>query len=153
MNGCGRTCCTASRASQANRSSTHGILLLSERALPQLTPSPVLQCTPAGVGKYFLIDDCALGDRSCRPTQHGYDALGPHAPLSLEDCVVGEMERMSHVFSRPDGGHEADLGLNPPQGYVDALGEPINPARFDNGIIISSSEEAWGIEAARVTQA
>ncbi|KAH9971508.1 hypothetical protein BGW80DRAFT_442981 [Lactifluus volemus] len=60
---------------------------------------------------------------------------------------------MSHVFSRPDEGHEADLGLNPPQGYVDALGEPINPARFDNGIIISISEEVWGIEAARVTQA
>ncbi|KAH9956573.1 hypothetical protein BGW80DRAFT_1257649 [Lactifluus volemus] len=62
---------------------------------------------------------------------HGYDALGPP----------------------PDEGHEADLGLNPPQGYVDALGEPINPARFDNGIIISISEEVWGIEAARVTQA
>ncbi|KAH9956578.1 hypothetical protein BGW80DRAFT_1257653 [Lactifluus volemus] len=85
-----------------------------------------------------------------------YDAQG--SPFASQPRILrrGGDEggsAMSRVFSRPDEGHEADLGLNPPQGYVDALGEPINPARFDNGIIISSSEEVWGIEAARVTHA
>jgi hypothetical protein len=62
---------------------------------------------------------------------------------------------MSHVFSMPDEAavHEEILGLNRAQGYVDALGEPIDPARFDNGIVIWSSEEVWGVEAARVAQA
>jgi hypothetical protein len=44
------------------------------------------------------------------------------------------------------------LGVAPPHDYDDALGEPIDPAWFDNGIIISSSEEVWGVEAARVAQ-
>ncbi|KAH9956812.1 hypothetical protein BGW80DRAFT_1565569 [Lactifluus volemus] len=45
-----------------------------------------------------------------------------------------------------------ELGVAPPHDYDDALGEPIDPAWFDNGIIISSSEEVWGVEAARVAQ-
>jgi hypothetical protein len=59
---------------------------------------------------------------------------------------------MSRIFSRPDKGCEAVLGVTLPRGYVDTLGEPIDPARFDTGIVISSSEEVWGIEA-RVAQA
>jgi len=59
---------------------------------------------------------------------------------------------MSRIFSRPDEAYEADLGLTSPQGYVYALGEPIDPARFDTGIVISSSKEVWGVEAARVAQ-
>jgi hypothetical protein len=53
----------------------------------------------------------------------------------------------------PDEGYEAVLGLTPPQGYVDALGELIDPTRFDNGIVISSSEEVWDVGAGRVAQA
>jgi hypothetical protein len=60
---------------------------------------------------------------------------------------------MSRVFSRSDEGYKAALGLTLPQRYVDTLGEPIDPTRFDTGIVISSSEEVWGIEAARVVQA
>jgi hypothetical protein len=61
---------------------------------------------------------------------------------------------MSRVFAMPDEGavYEEIVGLNRAQGYVDALGEPIDPARFDNGVVIWSSEEVWGIEAARVAQ-
>jgi hypothetical protein len=59
---------------------------------------------------------------------------------------------VSRIFSRPDEGYEADLGLTPPQGYVDALGEMIDPARFDNGILISTSKEVWDVETARVSQ-
>ncbi|KAH9971495.1 hypothetical protein BGW80DRAFT_1320386 [Lactifluus volemus] len=39
------------------------------------------------------------------------------------------------------------------ESLVDALGEPIDPAWFDNGIVIWSSEEVSGVEAARVAQA
>jgi hypothetical protein len=59
---------------------------------------------------------------------------------------------MSRVFSRPEEGCEAVLGLTSLRDYVDTLGEPIYPALFDTGIVISSSEEVWGIEA-RVAQA
>ncbi|KAH9971491.1 hypothetical protein BGW80DRAFT_1561507 [Lactifluus volemus] len=75
----------------------------------------------------FLNDDFALGGRSCRPTHH---ALG----------------------SPPEEGCEAVLGLTSLRDYVDTLGEPIYPALFDTGIVISSSEEVWDIEA-RVAQA
>jgi hypothetical protein len=59
---------------------------------------------------------------------------------------------VSRIFSRPHEEYEADLGLTPLQGYVDMLGEMIDPALFDNGILLSSSKEVWGIEAARVSQ-
>jgi hypothetical protein len=44
-----------------------------------------------------------------------------------------------------------ELCIAPPHNYVHALGEPIDPARFDNGII-SWSSEVWGVEATRVAQ-
>ncbi|KAH9952357.1 hypothetical protein BGW80DRAFT_1470261 [Lactifluus volemus] len=84
---------------------------------------------------------------------------GPRAPLSLENCVIVEMKEvsraMSCVFAMPNEAavHEETLGINRAQGYVNTLGEPIDPARFDNGIIIWSSEEVWGVETTRDTQA
>ncbi|KAH9974459.1 hypothetical protein BGW80DRAFT_1304202 [Lactifluus volemus] len=41
----------------------------------------------------------------------------------------------------------------PPKGYVDVLGEPIDHTLFDNGIVVSSSKEVWGVKAARIAQA
>ncbi|KAH9971571.1 hypothetical protein BGW80DRAFT_1561572 [Lactifluus volemus] len=78
----------------------------------------------------------------------------PRAPLSLEICVVGEMKEVSRVFAMPeeDAVYEEIVGLNRAQGYVDALGEPIDPARFDKGIVIWSSEEVWGAGVSRVLQ-
>ena len=81
----------------------------------------------------------------------------PRAPLSLENCVVGEMKEVSRALSRvfavPDeGAVYEELGVAPPHDYVDALGEPIDPARFDNRVVIWSSEEVWGVEAVRVAQ-
>jgi tRNA threonylcarbamoyladenosine dehydratase len=110
----------------------------------------------------LLYDDFALG-RSIVPPHTACVRLAlvrwdPSVPLSLENCVVGEMKEVSRamlrVFAMPDSGavYEEIVGLNRAQGYVDALGEPIDPARFDNGVVIWSSEEVWGIEAARVAQ-
>jgi hypothetical protein len=49
---------------------------------------------------------------------------------------------MSRIFAIPNEGvvYE-ELGVAPPHDYVDALGEPIDPARFDSRIVIWSSEE------------
>jgi hypothetical protein len=60
---------------------------------------------------------------------------------------------MWDVFLTPEVGvpYEAILDLTPPSDYVDALGEPIDPARL-TGIVMRSPEEAWGVEAARVAQ-
>jgi tRNA threonylcarbamoyladenosine dehydratase len=110
----------------------------------------------------LLYDDFALGrsivppHAACvRPALVRWD---PRAPLSLENCVVGELKEvrraMCGVFATPDERtvYEAVLGLTPPQGYVDALGEPIDPALLNSHIVIKSPEEVWGIEAARVAQ-
>jgi hypothetical protein len=49
----------------------------------------------------------------------------------------GEVSRaMSRVFAMYE-----EVDLNRAQGDADALGEPIDPARSDNGIVIWSSEE------------
>ena len=70
----------------------------------------------------------------------------PRVSLSLENGVVGEMKEVSHamlhVFAIPDEDavYEEIVGLYQAQGYIDALGEPIDPARFDNGVVIWSSE-------------
>jgi hypothetical protein len=48
--------------------------------------------------------------------------------------------------------YEMIFGLTPPSDYVDALGEPIDPAQLDRYVIMRSPEEAWGVEATRVAQ-
>jgi hypothetical protein len=40
--------------------------------------------------------------------------------------------------------------VSPHRVTVDVLGEPIDPTRFDNVIVICCSEEVWGIGAPRV---
>ncbi|KAH9974461.1 hypothetical protein BGW80DRAFT_1491956 [Lactifluus volemus] len=108
----------------------------------------------------LLYDDFVLGrsivppHSACvRPALVRWD---PRAPLSLENCVVREMKgiAISRVFAIPDADavYEDPLGFNRAKGYVDALGEPIDPARFRNGVVIWSSEEVWGVDAARVAQ-
>ena len=60
---------------------------------------------------------------------------------------------MSHVFAMPDERAVYwELDVARQHDYVDPLGEPIDPARFDNGIVMWSPEEMLGVKAARVTQ-
>jgi hypothetical protein len=52
---------------------------------------------------------------------------------------------MSHIFAMPNNSedtvYEEIVGLpGAVLTYVDALGEPIDPARFNNGVVIWSSE-------------
>ena len=110
----------------------------------------------------LLYDDFALGrsivppHAACvRPALVRWD---PRAPLSLENCVVAEMKEvervMWNVFAVPEAGIVYPVGSRPDMDdYVDALGDPIYrdtpaPAAF----IIRSSEEVWGVEAARIAQ-
>ena len=89
----------------------------------------------------------------------------PRAPLSLENCVVAEIKEIGHamrcVFAVPEEGKpseavsESDFAPSLPRldGYVDALGEPIDSdALVAAGIVIKSPEEVWGAEASRVAQ-
>jgi hypothetical protein len=81
--------------------------------------------------------------RSRRAARPG--ALGPPCASQPRKLRRGGDEggsAMSRVFSRSDEEYEAVAGLTPPQGYVDVLGEPIDPgpALFDNRIVISGSE-------------
>jgi hypothetical protein len=63
------------------------------------------------------------------------------------------LRAMSPVFAMSDEyAMYEEVGLNRAQGDADALGEPIDPTRSDNGIVIWSSEEVWGVEVARVVQ-
>ena len=110
----------------------------------------------------LLYDDFALG-RSIvpphavcvRPALIRWD---PHAPLSLENCIVVEMKDVvrasEDVFLVTDEGsrHAPDPNVSPPQDYVDAIGEPIDSALFPPGAVFKSSEEAWGVEATRIVQ-
>ncbi|KAI0249303.1 hypothetical protein BJV78DRAFT_1129765 [Lactifluus subvellereus] len=110
----------------------------------------------------LLYDDFALGrsivppHAACvRPALMRWD---PRAPLSLENCVVAEMKdvdgAMRGVFMMHEAGrlYARILDVTPPNDYVDALGEPIDPALLDNGLTARSPEEVWGIEAAGVAQ-
>jgi tRNA threonylcarbamoyladenosine dehydratase len=110
----------------------------------------------------LLYDDFALG-RSIVPPHSAcvrstLVRRDPRALLSIENCIVGEMKEvsraMSRVFAMPDADavYEDPLGFYEAQGYVDALGEPVDPARFKSGVIIWSSEVVWGVDAARVAQ-
>jgi hypothetical protein len=82
----------------------------------------------------------------------------PRAPLSLENCVVAEFKEAERavrsVFATPQEGEKSDDGISmsadPPTGYVDALGEPIDLPR---GVEPTSPEELWGIEATRIAEA
>jgi hypothetical protein len=90
----------------------------------------------------------------------------PRAPLSLENCVVAEMKEvgraMRYVFAVTEEGVpplEAVPGseIAPPRprpdDYVDAVGDPIHgDALLTTGIVVSSPEDVWGVEAARVAQ-
>jgi hypothetical protein len=124
-----------------------------------LTRYSSLPLTTADIA--LLYDDFALGrsvvppHAACvRPALIRWD---PRAPLSLENCVVAEMKdvarAMLEVFSVTDIEVEMPSPAPPPEGYVDALGEPIDSALFTEGFRISSSEEVWGVEASRVAQA
>ncbi|KAH9971522.1 hypothetical protein BGW80DRAFT_1460477 [Lactifluus volemus] len=70
-----------------------------------------------------------------------WSALGLHIAIYVSCELAGGPIKPPSVRHRMMRGHEADLSLTPPRGYVDTLGEPIDPARFDTGIVISSSEE------------
>jgi hypothetical protein len=73
---------------------------------------------------------------------------------------------MQNVFAVPEEGtplqaaSESDSSAPPPptlprldDDYVDALGDPIHGYNLHaTGIVIKSSEEVWGVEAARVAQ-
>jgi hypothetical protein len=79
----------------------------------------------------LLYDDFALGRSIVPPhtacVRPGLVRWDPRVPLSLENCVVGEMKEvsraMSRVFAMPDEGavYEEIVGHNRAQGYVDAL--------------------------------
>jgi hypothetical protein len=51
-----------------------------------------------------------------------------------------------------EGAVYEELGVAPLHGHVDAVGEPIYPTRFENGVVIWSSEEVWGVDAPRAAQ-
>ncbi|KAH9971486.1 hypothetical protein BGW80DRAFT_1561503 [Lactifluus volemus] len=77
--------------------------------------------------------------------------------LLYDDFVLGRSIVPPHAgaLGPPCGPQHQNLcrwGGEGSIGYVDALGEPIDPARFDNGIVIWSSE-VWGVDAARVARA
>ncbi len=89
----------------------------------------------------------------------------PCAPLSLENCVVAEMKEVARamwgVFAVPEESGISAVAKMVPKSdlpqldhYVDALGEPIDGgALFPAGnVVIVSSEEEWGIDAARAAQ-
>ncbi|KAH9974448.1 hypothetical protein BGW80DRAFT_1251654 [Lactifluus volemus] len=127
-----------------------------------ITSKQINSLSPTTADIALLDDDFTLGrsivppHSACvRPALVRWD---PRTPLSLENCVVGEMKEVSRAMSRVFAMHDADavyedpLGFYEAQGYVDALEEPIDPARFKNGVVIWSSEEVWGIDAARVAQ-
>jgi hypothetical protein len=118
----------------------------------------------------LLCDDFALGrsiippHAACvRPALIRWD---PRVPLSLENCVVAEMKEVGHamrnVFAVPEegaspletvSGSDHAPPLTRPDDYVDAVGDPIHgDALLATGIAIRSSEEVWGVEAARVAQ-
>jgi hypothetical protein len=62
---------------------------------------------------------------------------------------------MSGIFAVSDesGPYALIPDLLSPQDYVDAIGEPIDSALLPGGgVIYKSSEEAWGIEAARAVR-
>ncbi|KAH9971469.1 hypothetical protein BGW80DRAFT_1460438 [Lactifluus volemus] len=111
-------------SSQADRSTLARLPSQDALSLPLTTVEIVLLCDDFVLGRSIVPPHAAC----VRPTLMRWD---PSAPLSIENSVVGEMM----------------------EGYVDALGEPIDSARFDNGIVIWSSEEVSGVEAARVAQA
>ena len=126
-------------------------------------PSTCCSSLPLTTGDIALLyDDFALGrsivppHAACvRPALIRWD---PYAPLSLENCVVAEMKDVvratKDVFLVTDEGsrHEPDPNASPPQGYVDAIGEPIDGALFPQGAVFKSPEDAWGVEATRIVQ-
>ncbi|KAH9169389.1 ubiquitin-protein ligase molybdopterin-converting factor [Lactarius sanguifluus] len=103
----------------------------------------------------LLYDDFALGRSICaRPALVRWD---PRVPLSLENCVVAEFKEAERavrsVFATPQDGENRDDGnALPPNDYVDALGDPIDSALLLQGIVPTSPEELWGIEAAKIAQ-
>ncbi|KAF8263085.1 hypothetical protein EI94DRAFT_1741809 [Lactarius quietus] len=115
----------------------------------------------------LLYEDFALG-RSIVPPQAACvrPALvrwDPCAPLNLENCVVAEFKEAERavrsVFATPEEGEKRDDGiltsaiLPTDYGYVDALGDPIDSALLPQGLIPTSPEELWGVEATRIAQA
>ncbi|KAI0298372.1 hypothetical protein B0F90DRAFT_1862035 [Multifurca ochricompacta] len=116
----------------------------------------------------LLYDDFALGRSivpphvACvRPALVRWD---PRAPLSLENCVVAERKEAERAVKRVfavqeqgsvemDKDNASSLAVDLPQDYVDALGELIDSALLGTGIAVSSPEQVWGVEAARVAQA
>jgi hypothetical protein len=97
-----------------------------------------------------LAIDCAAA-RRVRSACAG--ALGPRASQRRKLRREEVLRAMSPVFAMSDEyAMYEEVGLNRAQGDADALGEPIDPTRSDNGIVIWSSEEVWGVEVARVVQ-
>jgi hypothetical protein len=66
--------------------------------------------------------------------------------------VVRASEDVFLLLTDEGSRHAPDSNVSPPQGYVDAIGEPIDGALFPPGAPFKSPEEAWGIEATRVVQ-
>ncbi|KAH9023347.1 ubiquitin-protein ligase molybdopterin-converting factor [Lactarius pseudohatsudake] len=131
----------------------------SRIARKQINTLPLTQTDIA-----LLYDDFALG-RSIVPPQAACvrPALvrwDPRLPLSLENCVVAEFKEAERavrsVFATPQDGENCDDGIStnalpPTNDYVDALGEPIDSALLLQGFV-TSPEELWGIEAAKIAQ-
>ncbi|KAH9974474.1 hypothetical protein BGW80DRAFT_1458523 [Lactifluus volemus] len=93
-----------------------------------------LLLTTADVGLFY--DDFALG-RSIVP------------PACMRAGIEEVSRTISRVFAMPgeDAVYEEIVCFNRVQGYVDALGEPIDPALFDNGSLSGAPRRRGGIFA------